>query len=233
MSISGVSAGGNAYLAYNSMKLHAPGCTCSLCSPQPVETSSSNTVSTTGRADSGKKKNETELTDEELSQIRQLQARDRAVRQHELAHMSAAGGLATSGPSYTYQRGPDGVNYAIGGEVSIDVSPGRTPAETLDKAKTIERAALAPKDPSGADQAVAAQARNMALTAQQEIAKGERAENAEDIAETNETNGAVEPTGQGDDDQNDMQTKRSDRVEQTYQTASDARNPTTLISAYA
>lgn len=176
MSIAGVSSS-SASLAYSSMRLHTPGCTCSLCSPQPVESTRSVQVSANGRskeeADSGR------LSEEELAQVRQLQARDRAVRQHEQAHMSAAAGLATSGPSYTYQRGPDGINYAIGGEVSIDVSPGRTPEETLEKAKTIERAALAPKDPSGADRAVAAQARNMAQEAQQEIAvQGEQADAA-------------------------------------------------------
>ncbi|PHV11706.1 catalase [Chitinimonas sp. BJB300] len=204
------------------MSLHAPGCTCSLCSPaQPLETTSSASVSTNGKAQSGKK-NDTDLSEEEIAQVRQLQARDRAVRQHELAHMSAAGGLATSGPSYTYQRGPDGVNYAIGGEVSIDVSPGRTPAETLEKAKTIERAALAPKDPSGADRAVAAQARNLALSAQQDMAKGGGA------ADEEETVVKAENTVQ-----DAAQSKRSDQVEQTYQTASDARNPLTLISAYA
>ncbi len=176
MSIAGVSSS-SASLAYSSMRLHSPGCTCSLCSPQPVESTRSVQVSANGRSQEGAEAGQ--LSEEELAQVRQLQARDRAVRQHEQAHMSAAAGLATSGPSYTYQRGPDGVNYAIGGEVSIDVSPGRTPEETLEKAKTIERAALAPKDPSGADRAVAAQARNMAQEAQQEIAvQGEQADAA-------------------------------------------------------
>ncbi|UTY58876.1 putative metalloprotease CJM1_0395 family protein [Massilia sp. erpn] len=111
-----------------------------------------------------------ELTSDQLKQIDKLKARDQQVRQHEMAHLSAAGGLATSGPTYTYQRGPDGINYAIGGEVNIDTSPGRTPQETLERARTIQAAALAPADPSGPDRAIAARAQQMAQQASQELA---------------------------------------------------------------
>src|SRR5574343_226925 len=77
------------------------------------------------------------LSPEEQAQVRKLKARDQAVRQHEAAHLAASGGLATSGASYTYQRGPDGVSYAIGGEVSISTAKGRTPQETLQRAEII------------------------------------------------------------------------------------------------
>lgn len=112
----------------------------------------------------------TNLTPEALALVAQLKARDTEVRQHEQAHMATAGGLATSGASYTYQRGPNGVDYAIGGEVHIDTSPGRTPQETIERARTIQAAALAPASPSGADQAVAAQAQQMELQARTELA---------------------------------------------------------------
>ena len=108
------------------------------------------------------------LSPEALAQLEKLKARDLEVRQHEMAHLSAAGGLATSGPSYTYQRGPNGVNYAIGGEVNIDTSPGATPEESISRARAIQAAALAPADPSGADVAVAAQARQMEQQARAE-----------------------------------------------------------------
>jgi hypothetical protein len=111
----------------------------------------------------------TELSAEALAQLPKLKARDTEVRQHEQAHLAAAGGLALSGASYTYQRGPDGVNYAVGGEVQIDTSPGATPEETLAKARTISAAALAPADPSGADRAVAAQAQQLAAQARAEL----------------------------------------------------------------
>jgi len=107
-----------------------------------------------------------QLSDDEQQLVTRLQARDREVRQHEQAHLAAAGGLAVSGASYSYQRSPDGKNYAIGGEVGIDVSPGSTPEETLAKAGRIRAAALAPANPSGQDRAVAAQAASMAREAQ-------------------------------------------------------------------
>lgn len=111
-----------------------------------------------------------EFSPEETEQLRALKARDREVRQHEQAHQAAAGGLATSGARYSFQRGPDGVNYAVGGEVSLDVSPGRTPEETLRRARQISAAALAPAEPSGQDLAVAARAAQMARQAEAELA---------------------------------------------------------------
>jgi hypothetical protein len=110
------------------------------------------------------------LTPEALALIDKLKARDSVVRQHEQAHLAAAGALATSAPSYTYQRGPNGVDYAIGGEVRIDTSPGNTPEETLVRARAIAAAALAPADPSGPDLAIAAQAAQMELQAHAELA---------------------------------------------------------------
>ncbi|MFZ6751110.1 putative metalloprotease CJM1_0395 family protein [Undibacterium sp. Ren11W] len=111
-----------------------------------------------------------QLSDEAKATVQRLQARDRQVRAHEQAHLAASGGLATTGASYTYQKGPDGARYAVGGEVSIDVSPGRTPQETIARAITIRAAALAPVDPSGPDRAVAAQASQMEQKARSALA---------------------------------------------------------------
>lgn len=111
------------------------------------------------------------LSADEQATVAKLKARDKEVRQHEQAHLSASGGLATSGASFTYERGPDGVNYAVGGEVSINTSPGKTPQETLSRAERIRAAALAPADPSGQDRAVAAAAAGMAYQARAELAQ--------------------------------------------------------------
>src|SRR5215813_6662782 len=102
--------------------------------------------------------------------LESLRQRDQEVRLHEQAHPLAAGPYAKGAPSYTYQTGPDGQRYAVGGEVPIDLSavPG-DPQATLQKALTIRRAALAPTDPSETDQAVAAQATALAAQAQQEL----------------------------------------------------------------
>ncbi len=110
------------------------------------------------------------LSKGEQEQLTKLKARDTEVRQHEAAHMAASGGLAGS-PTYSYQRGPDGSQYAVGGEVSINTSPGSTPQETISRARKIRAAALAPGDPSGQDRSVAAAATAMEAAAQAELAK--------------------------------------------------------------
>ena len=112
-----------------------------------------------------------QLSEDQLQQVKELEKRDREVRQHEQAHLSAAGGYAKGGPTFSYTRGPDGKQYATGGEVQIDVSPGRTPQETIAKAQVIQRAAQAPAEPSGQDRAVAAAAARMEQQARQQLAQ--------------------------------------------------------------
>lgn len=169
------------------------------------------------------------------STLVKLKARDQEVRQHEQAHISAAGGLATSAPSYTYQRGSDGQNYAVGGEVSIDVSPGRTPEETLRKAQTIEKAALAPKDPSGPDRNIAVQARKMAQEAQaqlRELAKSETQDDAkgkDKNAGSNATQSPVAPDGST----NSKLSSNSSVGERLNAAYAKPANATRAISAYA
>lgn len=115
------------------------------------------------------------LSPQEQAQVRKLQAIDQKVRQHEAAHKAAGAGL-TGAATYQYVRGPDGRQYAVAGEVSINTSPAGTPEATLAKAEQIRAAALAPADPSPQDQAVAAAAAMLALQARQEIARQRREE---------------------------------------------------------
>jgi len=111
------------------------------------------------------------LPDPELDQLKALQSRDREVRAHEAAHQAAAGNLSTGGASFSYQRGPDGRLYAIGGEVHIDTSAvSGDPKATLRKAETVIRATLAPARPSSQDRQVAARAVQMAAEARTELA---------------------------------------------------------------
>ena len=85
-----------------------------------------------------------------------------------------------TGVSFTYQRGPDGVQYAVGGEVGIDTSPvAGDPEATLAKAQRIRAAALAPAEPSAQDLRVAAQAAQLAVQARAEIGQQQRAESEE------------------------------------------------------
>jgi len=77
--------------------------------------------------------------------------------------------------SLTYERGPDGAQYAVGGEVPIDVSPvAGDPQATIEKMRVVRSAAMAPAQPSSQDRAVAAQAMQTMLQAQAEMASGER-----------------------------------------------------------
>lgn len=113
-----------------------------------------------------------ELSPDAKKKIAELAQVDRAVRAHEAAHMAAGGGLVRGGAAFSYQRGPDGKNYAVGGEVSIDTSPvPDNPSATLQKAQQIKAAALAPADPSPQDRKVAAQASAMVLKASADLAK--------------------------------------------------------------
>ena len=103
-------------------------------------------------------------------QLAELRGRDREVRAHEQAH-SSVGGSYAGGPTYSFKRGPDGRAYAVGGEVSIDVSAiANDPAATLRKMEQVQRAALAPAEPSGQDRQVAAQAQVLAAQARIELA---------------------------------------------------------------
>lgn len=112
-----------------------------------------------------------QLSDADQEQIRKLKARDTEVRAHEAAH-AAAGGSYAGAPSFSFQRGPDGRNYAIGGEVPIDVSsvPG-DPQATITKMMQVQRAALAPQEPSGPDRSIAAMAASKIVEARAELMK--------------------------------------------------------------
>lgn len=159
-------------------------------------------------ANSSKKKDPlSDPNSEESAQVRKLQARDREVRAHEAAHLSAAGQHARGGATFTYEQGPDGRLYAVGGEVSIDTSPvSGDPEATLAKAEAIQRAALAPASPSSQDQSVAAHAGKMAVEARAEIqterieTQAEEAEGTEGVTERGELEQRIKATGATDTD---------------------------------
>ena len=114
------------------------------------------------------------LDQQELKQLQQLKRRDNEVRTHEQAHLSAAGRYARGGASFTYEQGPDGASYAIGGEVGIDVAKESSPEGTITKMQAIKRAALAPANPSGADKRIAAEANAKESQARQELLKNQQ-----------------------------------------------------------
>lgn len=115
----------------------------------PEQNSESDTTMVNGQA----------LTQEQIRVLDQLQQIDTQVRRHEMAHVAAGGRYITSGATFSYQKGPDGRNYAVGGEVGIDTSPiPGDPQATIQKMRQVKSAALAPTNPSSQDMKVASQA---------------------------------------------------------------------------
>jgi hypothetical protein len=123
----------------------------------------------------------------EQQQIQQLQQRDVEVKAHEQAH-AAVGGTHAGTPNYEYETGPNGKKYAVGGEVSIDVSKEATPEATIRKMQIVQAAALAPAEPSSQDRKVAAQAASNIAEAKVESVK-QNAESAESKSDTNNVEG--------------------------------------------
>lgn len=109
------------------------------------------------------------LTQAQQLQVAELEVIDTKVRAHELAHLAAAGSYATGGASFQYAKGPDGKQYAVGGEVGIDTGKESSPEATISKMQTVRAAALAPADPSPQDQKVAARASLVISEVSQEL----------------------------------------------------------------
>ena len=108
-----------------------------------------------------------------------MKLRDREVRQHEQAHVAAGGAYVTGGPTYSYTHGPDGKQYATGGEVQIDSAPvADDPAATIRKMQVVRSAALAPAEPSAQDRAVAAEAAQTENQARADLREQQNAERA-------------------------------------------------------
>jgi|GEM_PF-5428079 len=128
--------------------------------------------------------NKFQLSEEDKKVVDKLKARDAEVRAHEQAHLSAGVGIITGGPTYSYQAGPDGQKYAIGGEVQIDSSAESTPEETISKMQQVRRAALAPAEPSAQDIQVASGASKIEAQARAELTQ----QTMEQIAEATKIN---------------------------------------------
>lgn len=158
--------------------------------PQAASTTTPTEQTVSSRHSSqSKDQNTVDLNDPAvIDMIKRLETRDAEVRAHEQAHMAAGGQYVTSGASYTYQSGPDGKRYAVGGEVGIDVSPiANDPEATLAKAQQIIQAATAPAEPSSQDYAVARSAQSMATQARQELAEASSSAQTKNQSENEDT----------------------------------------------
>jgi len=100
----------------------------------------------------------------------EARARDREVRGHERAHLLSLGAYAASGIQLTETTGPGGQAVAVAGRVKADLTEvSGNPQATLRKAHAVQRAALAPGEPSAADMRVAAEAYRLAQTAREKM----------------------------------------------------------------
>ncbi|MBU0682164.1 MAG: hypothetical protein KKD73_12160 [Proteobacteria bacterium] len=183
------------------------------------------------------------LTPEEQARVVELKKIDQDVRAHEQAHMAAAGGLVRQGVSLSYEKGPDGRRYAVGGEVSIDTSKEADPSATIAKMRTVRAAALAPAEPSAQDRRVAAAATVKMTNAMSELrlAKSE-AENAGNVVgQAVEKIGSRTDGGKSSQDETsvepaealsmDVSPRRSWGVQQYYAASTGVQSAQATVSA--
>lgn len=127
-------------------------------------------------------KQEEKLEQPEIKkQIDELKRTEQEVITHEQAHKAAGPGV-TGAISYSYTTGPDDQRYINGGEVSIQMKEGTTHEETIKILETVQRAALAPAEPSPQDLRVAASAAAQIQQTRSEMLK----ENSEQAVEETE-----------------------------------------------
>jgi hypothetical protein len=142
--------------------------------------------------------------------LNQLKQRDREVRAHEQAH-AAVGGQYAGSPTYEYERGADGNNYAVAGEVPIDISEvPNDPQATIEKMQQVKAAALAPQEPSGPDRAIAADANQKITAARAELT----AESSSELNEVLANAGAEDKTEQSPANVYDFNGKRDTEINQ-------------------
>jgi len=87
--------------------------------------------------------------------LEKFKNKDAEIRTHEQVHASI--GHTTAPISYSYQQGPDGKMYAVGGSVRLETSMPDDPKAAAFKLDMLQKAASAPSNTSGADNAIASQ----------------------------------------------------------------------------
>ncbi len=172
---------------------------------------------------------------QQQAQVAKLAGRDREVRAHEQAHSSVGGAYAGS-PTYSFKRGPDGRSYAVGGEVGVDVSPiPNDPEATLRKMEVVQRAALAPADPSAQDRRVAAQAQAQMAEARSQIIaqRREEAAAAEEERRLRDEKNQEEDAQSVDEDEPAQQPAASAPSLEVYRNLGQLQEPTPAVDLIA
>ena len=171
---------------------------------RPVDNSKSSTQQQKGA-------NGKELTEEELQEIQDMQARHEEVQVHEQAHKSA-GGQYAGAPSYSYETGPDGKRYITDGEVSIDIGEEDNPQATIEKMQIVKRAAMAPAEPSAQDRKVYQEATQKEARARQELAQ-ENKEKSEERLESAKSAMRGENTTAADKTKEAKEARNGEKIE--------------------
>jgi len=195
---------------------HPQGCDCPNCNCDDVSKTSIDSSNGSSVKDGSENENSEEsssgikkLSTAEEVQVSELQARDTEVRAHEAAHIAAGGSAVTGGASFSYQKGPDGKQYAVGGEVPISIG-GSTPQERIDSAQAAQAGALAPSNPSPQDLKVASSAARIEAQARQELAEENSQEvkdRAKNAYEENSTNSSIDGDTKSTSNTNDGRSK--------------------------
>jgi hypothetical protein len=131
-----------------------------------------------------------QLTPQQQAQVDELRRADQQVRSAALLQTSVGGSVVTTGPQYSYTTGPDGRRYAVSGSVGFDTAKVLKPQGNIDKGELLQRAALAPPNPSPYDHQVAAvgaglEADGRSDLLSQKLAQAQ-AQSAADIAATSD-----------------------------------------------
>ncbi|MEH8017385.1 hypothetical protein MN202_09080 [Rheinheimera muenzenbergensis] len=159
----------------------------------------------------------------EQQEIRELSARDLEVKAHEQAH-AAIGGRYAGAPSYSYERGPDGKQYAVAGEVQIDIAPvAGDPQATVQKMQQVRAAALAPAEPSAADRRIAGEALQRQMQAQAELVQQT---SGPDTANKTATQASADSDATADSNNNDGFAGQVAQTEISYRVADDTASTT-------
>lgn len=156
----------------------------------------------------------------EQQEIRELSARDQEVKTHEQAH-AAIGGQYAGAPSYSYERGPDGKQYAVAGEVQIDIAPvPGDPQATVQKMQQVRSAALAPAEPSAADRRIAGEALQRQMQAQAELVQqSTSASNTDKTSAQSTADNSVAATAVADSNENSSFAEQLTQTDISYRVA--------------
>ncbi len=169
---------------------------------QDTDKNTNNDATAEAKSSSSPNLYDSKLSQREKLEVAELRMADMEVKSHERAHLAAAGQYARSGANYKYVRGPDGKEYAVAGEVQIDTSEESTPQMTITKMDVVQRAALAPANPSAQDRQVAAGAVNRKLAAYEELRLQRNLESAKQkekaTTETEKKQTAYDPAKEDD-----------------------------------